>query len=58
MISQSTPTPVDKYTALENTLDWIKNSSPEEFAEGLNSLTGDYNGVNIGEIIESFKTDE
>lgn len=58
MISQATPTPVDKYTALKNTLDWIENSSPEEFAEGFNSLTGDYNGVTIGEIIEFFETDE
>lgn len=58
MISQATPTPVDKYTALKNTLDWIENSSPEEFAEGFNSLTGDYNGVTIGEIIEFFEPDE
>ena len=58
MISQATPNPVDKYTALKNTLDWIENSSPEEFAAGFNSLTGDYNGVTIGEIIEFFEPDE
>lgn len=58
MISQTAPAPVDKYTALKNTLDWIENSSPEEFAAGFNSLTGDYNGVTIGEIIEFFEPDE
>lgn len=49
---------VDKYTALENTLNWIENSSAEEFMAGFNSLTGDYGGVTIAEVIADFESDE
>ena len=44
---------VDKYEALQNTTNWIVNSSPEEFLSTFNQLEGDYDGITLGEYIDS-----
>ena len=43
----------DKYEALQNTTNWIVNSSPEEFLSTFNQLEGDYDGITLGEYIDS-----
>lgn len=47
----------DKYQALQNTTDWIINSSVEEFMEGFNNLPKhevNENNPSLGSIINSF----
>lgn len=44
---------MNKYDALDNTMEWIKNSSSEDFMRGFNTLEGEYCGITIGEYIES-----
>lgn len=49
---------IDKYTALQNTTDWIKNSSIEEFMEGFNNLPVhemNENNSSLGTIIDSLE---
>lgn len=48
----------NKYTALNNTTDWIINSSSEEFMSTFNMLDGNYSGITIGEFIDLFVDDK
>lgn len=45
---------IDKYTALQNTTDWIVNSSIEEFMSTFNELGDNYEGITLGEYIDLF----
>ncbi|POY42010.1 hypothetical protein [Avibacterium endocarditidis] len=44
----------DKYNALQNTTDWIVNSSSEEFMSTFKTLNDNYSGMTIGEFIDYF----
>lgn len=45
---------IDKYLALRNTMDWITNSSSEEFMNTFNQLDDKYDGMTLGEYIDLF----
>lgn len=49
---------VDKYIALQNTTNWIENSSSEEFMSLYNKLGDDYSGTTVGEILGIDEADE
>ncbi|MDO9831141.1 hypothetical protein Q7381_04185 [Glaesserella parasuis] len=47
-----------KYQALQNTTDWIINSSSDEFLSTFNMLNDEYSGLTIGEFIDSYIDDK
>ena len=53
LLTHESKVELNKYDALDNTMEWIKNSSSEDFMRGFNTLEGEYCGITIGEYIES-----
>lgn len=45
---------IDKYVALQNTTNWIVNSSSEEFMSTFNELGDGYGGMTLGDYIDLF----